>query len=298
MSNSSFVTQLDLSKAKALRDGLEERGFDLSQPPYTLFSGRKPGVSCTLYNSGKLVVQGREMAEFIEFFLEPEILESIVYTAAAAPLDLDLSPRMGGDEAGKGDFFGPLCVAALFAEGAGIEQLIALGVADSKSLTDRKVLELAKKLRTQFPHQVLRLMPQKYNELYPKFGNLNLLLAWAHAAALGDLHKKCGCTFALIDQFARPEVLERMVAKRGLSIQVVQRTKAESDPVVAAASILARAAFLEGLEELGRACGTPLPKGAGAPVVQTARALFRKEGVAPFPMIAKLHFKTYLEIQG
>jgi len=290
-----FVTELDLSKAKLLRDGLEERGFDLSRPPYTLFAAKKKGVSCTLYESGKLVVQGKEMSDFIQFYLEPEILESVGY--GYATLDVDLSPRMGGDEAGKGDFFGPLCVAALFAEGEEIERLCSMGVTDSKAISDRKIRQLAPQIRSSFSHHILRLMPKKYNELYAKFGNLNQMLAWTHAAALDSLHAKTGCSFALIDQFARPEVLERMVAKRGLAIRLEQRTKAESDPVVAAASILARASFLEGLDELGRAIGTTLPKGAGSPVLQAARLLWAKEGAAPFNSIAKLHFKTYEQIQ-
>jgi ribonuclease HIII len=293
MSKGPFVTKLDLSKARKLRAALEERGFALSQPAYTLFAGRKPGVSCTLYESGKLVVQGKEMGEFIEFFLEPEILETVGYGYES--LEIDRSPRMGSDEAGKGDFFGPLVVASLFAEGDGVTELVDLGVTDSKRIADDKVIRLARKLRATYPFHVLRLMPTKYNELYDKFGNLNLLLAWAHAAALESLYEKTKCSFALVDQFAREHVLEKMVARRGLAIQLTQRTKAESDPVVAAASILARAGFLEGLDELSRGCGTTLPKGAGSPVIRAARSLYLQAGPDLFPSIAKIHFKTYRE---
>jgi ribonuclease HIII len=289
-----FVTQLDLNLAERLRLGLEERGFALSQPAHTIFSARKTGITCTLYTSGKLVVQGKEMQEFIEFFLEPEILERLTYTQGH--LEQDQGARMGGDEAGKGDFFGPLVIAAVFADAEGIQLLWEWGVKDSKKMGDKRICELAKQIRNRFPHHVLRLNPVKYNELYEKFGNLNTLLAWAHAATLASLQEKTGCTRAIVDQFASPYVLERAVQRKSPGIFLEQRVGGESDIVVAAASILARCSFVEAIDELGTACGTPLPKGASSLVVKTARLLFSKGGPPLLRTIAKTHFKTYNEI--
>lgn len=289
-----FVTQLDLTVAERLRAGLIERGFTLSQPAHTLFSGRKSGVTCTLYKSGKLVVQGKEMGEFIEFFLEPEILERLSYTAGH--LEQDQGARIGGDEAGKGDFFGPLVVAALFADTEGIQLLWEWGIRDSKTMSDERIRALAKQIRGRFPHQILRLNPLKYNELYEKFGNLNAMLAWAHAAALSSLQEKTGCTRAIVDQFANAHVLERAVKRKAPGIALEQRVRGESDIVVAGASILARAAFVEGLEELSAACGASLPKGAGTPVLKAGRLLFKRGGPPLLRTIAKTHFKTYGEI--
>lgn len=294
MPSGPFVTQLDLTLAGRLRAGLEERGFSLSQPAHTLFSGRKSGITCTLYTSGKLVVQGKEMQEFIEFFLEPEILERLSYTAGH--LEQDQGARMGGDEAGKGDFFGPLVIAAVFANAEGIELLWEWGVKDSKQMGDKRICELSKQIRSRFSYHILRLNPIKYNELYEKFGNLNTLLAWGHAATLASLQEKTGCTRAIVDQFASPHVLERAVQRKAPGIALEQRTKGESDIVVAAASILARCSFVEGLEELSTACGTPLPKGAGSPVLTTGRLLFKKGGPPLLRTVAKTHFKTYGEI--
>src|SRR5262245_37195570 len=102
----SFVTTVDLQVAGKLLAGLKERGFEITHPPHTVFSGKTKGISCTLYNSGKLMVQGKDKAPFIEFFLEPEILQT--FTFQYEDLDLDTSARIGIDESGKGDFFGPL----------------------------------------------------------------------------------------------------------------------------------------------------------------------------------------------
>src|SRR3990167_3452703 len=114
----TFTTKIDLKLAQQLENDLLEQGFELSKPPYTLFSAKKKGVSCTLYESGSLIVQGKEMASFMEFYLEPIILKQFTYSHSASYLDL--TPRIGMDEAGKGDFFGPLCIAALFADSEGI----------------------------------------------------------------------------------------------------------------------------------------------------------------------------------
>src|SRR5437879_4136480 len=104
MAEKPFVTELSKELVEKLRLDLESQGFEFSTPPYTLFSAKKKNLSVTLYRSLKLCVQGKEMASFIEFYLEPEILKEFHFTHAV----IDTSARIGGDEAGKGDFFGPL----------------------------------------------------------------------------------------------------------------------------------------------------------------------------------------------
>src|SRR5580693_626798 len=107
----TFVATIDLALADKLREDLVGQGFELTKPPYTLFSAQKTGVSCTLYTSGKLTVQGKGKDEFIAFYLEPEILKKLAYTHPE--LGVDMTARIGIDEAGKGDFFGPLCIAGV-----------------------------------------------------------------------------------------------------------------------------------------------------------------------------------------
>lgn len=293
-----FSTTLDMSLADKLRHGLEEQGFDLTQPQYTVFSGKKKGVSCTLYQSGKLLVQGKDMQEFIEFYLEPEILQdfSFTYRDDEQVVELDKTPRIGIDEAGKGDFFGPLCIAGVFAGGEDVAKLKALGVRDSKGLRDEVILKIAREVRKNFPHSIVRIGPEKYNELYVKFANLNKLLAWGHSTAIESLMKETQCDNVIIDQFAAEHVVESALKRKGISPNLTQRHRGEEDIVVAAASILARAAFVEGIDKLGKTHSTTLPKGASKKVIQVGRALVAQKGSEVLKLVGKVHFKTHDDI--
>jgi len=290
----TFVATIDLSLSPKLKEDLKNQGFEFSTPPYTVFSAQKKGVSCTLYTSGKLTVQGKDKDDFIAYYLEPEILQSLAYTYPE--IGVDMTARIGVDEAGKGDFFGPLCIGAVQADEAGIKKLLALGVKDSKRMSDKTVLELAKKIKTTVPHTIVRLLPKKYNELYASFHNLNHLLAWGHATAITELVEKTGCREVLIDQFASEPLVEKALKKKNIETHLTQRPRAEEDPVVAAASILARGAFLDGLELLSQQVGMPLPKGASGKVVEAARLLVRQKGKEILGEVAKLHFKTTDEV--
>jgi ribonuclease HIII len=286
MSSGPFVTTLDLGHAPKLRANMEEQGFEMSQPPHTLFAGKKPGLSCTLYSSGKLVVQGKNKGEFIEFFLEPEVLEQF-------GTELDHNPRIGCDEAGKGDYFGPLVVAGVFADEKSINRLVEIGVKDSKAMKDDKIIRLAREVIKICPYDILRLHPPKYNELYEQFRNLNTMLAWAHSAVIETLHKKTGCQSVIVDQFANKHVLESAVKRRALTLSLVQRTKGESDVVVAAASLLARAAFVKEMDELSHKTGLRIPKGASSPRIKiVGQQIVERWGHEGLRRCAKLHFKT------
>jgi len=286
----TFVATIDPSLGPKLRQDLSEQGFVFTAPPYTIFSAQKKGVSCTFYISGKITVQGKDKDDFITFYLEPEILKSLAYTHPE--IGVDMTPRIGSDEAGKGDFFGPLCIASLYADGAGIETLLKMGVRDSKKLADSVALETARKIRSAFPHAIVRILPKKYNEMYASFHNLNQLLAWGHATALADLIEKTSCTNILIDQFARQPLVEIALKRKNVEAHIVQRPRAEEDPVVAAASILARAAFLEGLRSLSEQFGSDLPKGAADIVIRAGKKFIQQHGQEALGSVAKLHFKT------
>jgi ribonuclease HIII len=291
---SCFVTTIDLRLADKLREDLATRGFQFEKPPYTIFSAKKDRLSCTLYSSGKLTVQGKDKDEFIEFYLEPEILGNLSYSHPE--LGIDFTPHIGIDEAGKGDFFGPLCIAGLYADEEGIRSLLQLGAKDSKALSDDKAHKIAKLIKERFAHAVVTIYPERYNELYANFHNLNRLLAWGHATAIAELVEKTGCKEVLIDRFAEEFVVESAVKKKNLAINLTQRVRGEEDPVVAGASILARAAFLDGLRRTGSPWAIDLPKGAGAPVLTAGKSLVRLHGRAILNQIAKLHFKTTQEI--
>ena len=291
---SCFTTKIDLKLSKKLKVDLETQGFTFTKPAYTIFSAKKKGVTLALYESGSLVVQGKAKDEFIEFYLEPEILKSFKYTHPEA--HISMNSRIGVDEAGKGDFFGPLCIAALYADEEGIKKLISMNVRDSKKFTDKSVLKLAAFLKSNFKISVVRLFPQKYNELYIKFQNLNHLLAWGHSTVIENLVQRTNCQDVIIDQFANEAVVEKAVKRKKLKINLVQRTHAEEDPVVAGASILARAAFLKGLDELSDEHKIKLPKGASSIVVNMGREFVKRNGPEALEKVAKIHFKTKQDI--
>lgn len=286
----AFVTKIDLNLSEKIKNDLLDQGFELSMPAYTLFSAKKKGVSVTLYTSGKLMVQGKDKNDFIAFYLEPEILKDLSYTHPETLIDS--GPRIGIDEAGKGDFFGPLCIAGVYANEEQIKKLLDLGVRDSKRMNDRKILILASQIRSLVPHSIVRLFPEKYNELYGKFRNLNSLLAWGHATAIGELVEKTHCKKVIIDQFASEHVVENALKRKHIEVDLTQRHYGEEDPIVAAASILARCAFVDGIESLGKMVEMTLPKGASSHVIEAGKKLVRKHGEAILGKVGKLHFKT------
>ncbi len=292
MSN-TFTTNINPHQGDKLRSYAEQNSLDITVPPYSVFSAKRKGLSITYYKSGKLVVQGKDKDDFIRFVLEPEILETLEYSHPIT--QVDSTPHIGVDEAGKGDVFGPLCIAALYADEKGIETLLEMGIKDSKKITDNVILKLAKKIKASFDYEVFMIFPSKYNELYLKFKNLNTLLAWGHSRVINTVVTGTKCKNVLIDQFASEHVVANAVKKLNLDVNLTQRHKGESDPIVAGASILARAAFVEGIEKLGKHYDMELPKGASKAVVKAGKDFIKKHGKTELSQVAKLHFKTILE---
>jgi ribonuclease HIII len=206
--------------------------------------------------------------------------------------------HIGTDESGKGDYFGPLVVAGFFQAEGQAEVLRALGVKDSKRTSDNRVREIAAVLKKGYPHSVVCVGPEKYNELYDKLRNLNRLLAWGHARVIENLLAEIPARLVLTDQFGDERFVREALMKHGRTVELVQRPRAEEDPAVAAASILARAEFLWRLRSLSEAAGLELPKGASALVETAARELVRREGAEALRRFAKVHFKTTERVLG
>lgn len=200
--------------------------------------------------------------------------------------------RIGVDEAGKGDYFGYLVVAAVYV-GDEESRLKALGVKDSKKLLDSKVAELAREIKKICKYEIVKISPEKYNQLYKKFGpkGLNKLLAWGHARAIENLLSKVQCDLVITDKFAEERFVNEALMEKGRKARIEQRINGESDIAVAAASILARDEFLKTLRALGREIGFVLPKGA-THVEEAAKQLVKKHGETILDYAAKKHFKT------
>jgi ribonuclease HIII len=202
--------------------------------------------------------------------------------------------HIGTDEAGKGDYFGYLVVAAVYVEPEQEDALRAIGVRDSKRVSDGAARRAAKAIRAQVPCDVVRISPRRYNELYAKLRNLNRLLAWGHARAIENLLEREPATVVISDQFGDEQWLRQALMRKGRQVTLVQMPRAEQDLAVAAASILARAEFLQTLETLSERVGLKLPKGS-THVIETARELWQRGGDELLGEVAKLHFRVTRE---
>jgi ribonuclease HIII len=299
----SYTIAIQPSQAEALRKLLEERGFEFLERPYTIFFAQKAKLSIAVYEKGpKVVVQGKDTEDFVRFYLEPEILKEarVGYEEVLNPTMFE--PHFGIDESGKGDFFGPLVIAGTYVDGEIARQLLALGVTDSKKIgSDNRIRQLADQIE-QTPGlaaNVVLIGPEKYNQLYEKFANLNDLLAWGHARVIENLLvQRPDCKRSLSDKFANERVIQRALLKQAREIQIDQQTKAESDIAVAAASVLARDRFVRWLESRSKALGISLPKGVSATVKSAARSVVEKGGHDALRAVAKMHFKTSAEVLG
>ena len=300
----NYVFVLTDEEITRLRSLLEKRSWNLSQAPYMTFMAKKEKTSVCAYSSGKLMVQGAGASDFVDFLLEPEILREKMFQNQSADGSVrPFSPHAGMDESGKGDFFGPLVISAVYVpdESAAVE-LTKYGVKDSKMIkNDQTILAIASKIRSLLGDRMgmVTIGPEAYNRIYHDFGSLNRLLAWGHARALENLLNKVPeCTSALADQFGDEHLILNALNEKGRKIRLDQRTKAESDIAVAAASIMARAQFVRMVEKLGSEQGVTLPKGAGPAVDEIAAQLFQKGGAELLGKTAKMHFRNAYKAQG
>lgn len=211
-------------------------------------------------------------------------------------------PIIGTDESGKGDYFGPLVSAGVYVDEHSAKLLELEGVRDSKKLSDKKNEELADSIIKicNDRYSIIEISPEKYNDLYDQFirekKNLNTLLAWGHAKAIEELLVKVECDNAIADQFADEKFILSKLQEKGKKLNLIQRHKAEENIAVAAASILARARFLQKLSKLSSEYRVDLPKGASANVINNAKAFVATYGEKSLRKVAKLHFKTTKQV--
>lgn len=207
-------------------------------------------------------------------------------------------PIIGTDEAGKGDYFGPLVGAGVYVDKNRAKKLASIGVQDSKDLSDEKNIELSKKIIDICKHRfsIIEISPSKYNDLYSIFTqenkNLNHLLAWSHAKAIEVLLSRVDCSTAVIDQFSDEKFILDKLQEKGKKITIIQMHRAEENIAVAAASILARSRFLDKLRELSHIYNMDFPKGSSREVITIAKKFIDKHGKEKLYQVAKLHFKT------
>ena len=307
--NKTFTLVLTANQAKELYKYLIENNFELSERQYARFFASKPGLSVILYNNLKLVVQGKDAREFMEFVVEPFILQKATIGYEKV-LDSDYYlPRIGVDESGKGDYFGPLCIAAVYVN----EEVIKLwegegvGVRDSKQITSDSSLKKIALIIKKTSGCIASVVPignEAYNRLYEKLGNVNKILAWGHSRVIENLLEKKELLnpapqLVICDQFAnREEVIKNSLMSLGRQIKIVQKHKAESDIAVAAASIMARYEFITRLDKMKNEYGFDFPRGCSEQTEKIASEFVKKCGVDMLKKVAKLHFKTTNKVVG
>lgn len=304
---STYTCKLSEPQTDALKAWLRAHHWEFREVPYARFAAEGDKTNVVCYESRKLVVQGKGTQEFVEFVLEPEILKEarLGYEALLNP-ELML-PRIGVDESGKGDFFGPLCVAGAYVNEAVVKAWKDSGIRDSKDISgDKRIKELAELIR-RTPGCVSTVVPignEAYNRLFSKLHSVNSMLAWGHARVIENLmllkyQMNPPPIRAISDQFAHnKEVVAKALMSLGRGIELIQKHKAEEDLAVAAASILARNEFVTRLQAMGKRQGMEFPKGASAAVDTAAKEFVARYGAEHLPKVAKMHFRTAFRAQG
>ena len=209
--------------------------------------------------------------------------------------------RIGSDEAGKGDYLGPLTAAAVFGDEVSTARLIEMGVTDSKRLRDKTIRNLAGRIRSMNPASsfVVSVPPEEYNAEFRRLkaiGRNSLdLLALCHARAIGELFRRgFAPQLVVIDRFCPPKRIRHLLPAGSYVLDMP--VQGESDPVVAAASILARDAYLEGLDRISEKLGIRAVPGAGSPTDAVARCFVEEYGENILETVAKLHFKNTCKV--
>jgi ribonuclease HIII len=297
---STYTLKLDDTQMEKLRSILSSRGWEAFDVPYARYAFKGRDCNVTAYESGKLVIAGKGTEEFVTMTLEPDVTRApkLGYDEVLHPDWFEL--HAGLDESGKGDFFGPVVAATVIADKTAIEGWIKAGVKDSKRIVDSQINKLDKLIRETHGVAVATClcgMP-KYNLIMSRpRANLNRLLAWQHATALVQALSRKKAPRGLLDQFTKQPLVQRELAKMGVKdFELAMRTKAEEDPVVAAASVVARAEYVRQMHALSKEFGGPLQKGAGPLVKEQAAQIIGRLGARALGNFAKLHFRTAYEV--
>lgn len=292
-----YTHKLSQEQLDKLQHILDMKMWEPYEVEYAQFGFKGNKVNVVGYKSGKLVVQGKDTEEFIINTLEPEVLGEARFGYDEIYHPEWYESHAGMDESGKGDLFGPVVTACVIADKVHIDQWVKDGIRDSKTITDGRIMKLDKIIRGTKGVAVETCfcgMP-KYNELMGKpRANLNLLLAWQHAISLKAALGKKRVPWGMLDQFSKQDLVGRYFKDPNFDLRM--QTKAEEDPVVAAASVVARAEYVRYMDSLSKKFGDTLAKGASAKVKAQATEILHKFGPERLGEFAKLHFKTSYQV--
>ncbi|HCY7059593.1 TPA: ribonuclease HIII [Staphylococcus aureus] len=280
--------------------------FDTENLPQGMKARAKyQNTTVNIYQSGKVMFQGNH-AEAVSEELLPQHSQlntnktkkkNMANSFLEQTLMYDQFNCIGSDEAGSGDYFGPLTVCAAFVTKEHVPILKTLGVDDSKKLTDTKIVELAEQLVTFIPHSLLTLHNEKYNIQQAKGWTQVKMKAVLHNEAIKNVLEKIDSSqldYIVIDQFAKREVYSHYaLSDIPLPKKTKFETKGESKSLaIAVASIISRYAFVTNMDQISKNINMTIPKGGGAKVDVIAAKIIKKYGLSHLDTISKKHFKN------
>ncbi|PLS16935.1 ribonuclease HIII [Bacillus sp. M6-12] len=312
---SNVVLQLSLSQIEAMKKHYFKSLSD-KNPPGSIFTAKPAQCTVTAYKSGKVLFQGASAAAEAQQWgsvsasgtgkpvKKPASTSSVKIHSYSPPSNIGQLSVIGSDEVGTGDYFGPITVAAVYVNSDQIALLKELGVKDSKFLNDSQIVSIASQIKHIVPYSLLICANPKYNDMQAKGMSQGKMKALLHNQALKNVIGKIlpeEADAVLIDQFAQPGVFFNYLKGQELfkSKQVYLSTKAESIHMsVAAASILARYAFVKQFDKLSEAAGFKIPKGAGGAVDEAAARLIHERGLEALYEFTKVHFANTEKAKG
>ncbi|MEG0325704.1 MAG: ribonuclease HIII [Cellulosilyticaceae bacterium] len=260
-----------------------------------IYESKKKGITVDLSQVKyeplvKLIENKDNTKDYAKMVLAGDTGEQVIETDYLS--DKLETALIGVDESGKGDYFGPLVIAGVYADENQKLILKELGVMDSKALSEKQIRQLAKQIKEVCTYDVVVLGNETYNKVYERVQNLNKLLAWGHARVIENMLGKVECKCALSDQFGNEALIKNALMDKGQEIKLEQRPRAEQNVVVAAASILARYEFVRRMEQMEKTYNQKFPKGASQATVNAAKLFVRTYGKERLHEVSKLHFKT------
>ncbi|WP_353854998.1 ribonuclease HIII [Bacillus sp. Bos-x628] len=269
-------------------------------PRGALFQAKVPGCTITAYQSGKVLFQGQKAAAEAGHFshlkkADAKSKKTPVVTKYTPPANIASMSVIGSDEVGTGDYFGPITVCAAYVDSSQLALMKELGVKDSKGLKDSHIINIAKDLIKTIPFSLLVLRNEKYNTMQEKGMSQGKMKALLHNQVITSVLDKLDGRkpeAILIDQFAEPSIyFKHLTGRKIIKERTYFSTKAEGIHLsVAAASIIARYAFLIEMDKLSKAAGFDIPKGAGPHVDKAAAKLIKLHGEDALRQFTKLHF--------
>ena len=277
-------------------------------PQYAVFQAQDGDTVVTLYESGKIVFQGKDADLASDIWVATEKMNNknleVNNSEKKEKKDtkkIEVDPiiynstSIGSDEVGTGDYFGPIVVTAAYVKKEDIPYLEELGVKDSKKLDDSKILEVVPKIIKKIPYSSLVLNNKDYNNTYGENFNMNKIKAVLHNKGLVDLTNKYPNTdYVIVDEFANKYVYFNYLKEtNNVYRNITFLTKGETRSLaVACASMISRYIFINEFNKLSKSIDMTLPKGASNLVDNVGIEIVKKYGFDKLKEIAKLNFKN------